>query len=206
MGGARSRGEAEHAGTLLGEGRALPALYGLPRGFLDLAGGWHLQPGWLMERMMRGCSECFSFGTSTPLYGFERAIGHISVGDKARPTLLQMGTELPGTDKLVAIYIPESTDQTYRPGLQSGRVVGAVRLIPMPPGRTVSDYFYRDLIDGSLRWPIGWPVRPSTLPRLNNACFSVMSSKNYTTTAPLHHMLHAFMLDRLSWSLKSLPN
>ena len=61
-----------------------------------------------------------------------------------------MGAELPGTDGLVAIYIPEGTDEAYQPGKMRGRVVGAVRLLPMPLGNPVTDYFYRDL-DNSLR-------------------------------------------------------
>jgi hypothetical protein len=64
--------------------------------------------------------------------------------------------ELSGNDDLVAIYIPEGTDEAYQPGKRRDRVVGAVRLLPMPRGKSVTDYFYRDL-DGSLRWPFGWP-------------------------------------------------
>src|SRR3974377_1668492 len=91
-----------------------------------------------------------------PLYGFDpNTMDHIAVGDNAtaRTMLLRMGQELPGTDRLIEIYIPESTDDAYQPGLQAGRVVGAVRLPPMPPNRTITDYFHRDL-DGSLRWPV----------------------------------------------------
>ena len=93
-----------------------------------------------------------------PLYGFGEGISHIAVGDsaKAQATLAQMGEELPGTNDLVAIYIPEGTDEAYQAGNQKGRIVGAVRLLPMPAGHSIRNYHHHD-IDGSLRWPVGWP-------------------------------------------------
>ena len=107
-----------------------------------------------------------------PLYGFGPDIDHIAVGDnaKARTTLSEMGQELPGTDRLIAIYIPESTDEAYQPGLQSGRVVGAVRLLPMPLDRAITDYFYRD-VDGSLRWPFGWPCEAIYAPPVEECVY-----------------------------------
>jgi hypothetical protein len=38
-----------------------------------------------------------------------------------------------------------------------GKVVGAVKLLPMPTGRNVRDYYSDDLANGKRRWPVGWP-------------------------------------------------
>ena len=92
----------------------------------------------------------------TPLYGFGSECTHIGVPESARAVLHEMANELIGTTGLVAIYIPEATADVYQPGGMRGRVVGAVRFVPMPRGRRMEDYFYDDW-DGSRRWPIGWP-------------------------------------------------
>ncbi len=120
-----------------------------------------------------GCRlKRFDFWYIEPLYGFVPSIDHIAVADNAtaKTMLEEMGGVLPKTDRLVAIYIPESTDKAYQPGLQSGRVVGAVRLLPMPNSRSITDYFYRDL-DGSLRWPVGWPCEAIYAPPAENCLF-----------------------------------
>jgi hypothetical protein len=92
----------------------------------------------------------------TPMYGFGPDCTHVGVPEIARETLTQMSRELLGTRGLIAIYIPEGTEDVYEPGGKRGRVVGAVRLVKMPPRRKLEDYFYDDW-DGSRRWPIGWP-------------------------------------------------
>jgi hypothetical protein len=92
----------------------------------------------------------------TPLYGFAPDCEHIGVPDNARAPLQEMAHELVGTPGLVAIYIPEGTEDVYQPEGMRGRVVGAVRLVNMPSGAKMEDYFYDDW-DGSRRWPIGWP-------------------------------------------------
>lgn len=92
----------------------------------------------------------------TPLYGFELSCKHIGVPENARARLQSMANELIGGAGLVAIYIPEGTEDVYEAGRLRGRVVGAVRLVEMPPSRRMEDYFYDDW-DGSRRWPIGWP-------------------------------------------------
>jgi len=92
----------------------------------------------------------------TPQYGFKPDGEHIGVSEKARARLKEMSNELVGTTGLVAIYIPEGTDEVYQPGDMRGLVVGAVRLVKMPPRHRMEDYFYDDW-DGSPRWPIGWP-------------------------------------------------
>jgi len=92
----------------------------------------------------------------TPLYGFGSACAHIGVPEKARSVLRDMVHDLVRTSRLAAIYIPEGTEDVYQPGGMRGRVIGAVRLVQIPYGRMIEDYYYRDW-DGSLRWPIGWP-------------------------------------------------
>jgi hypothetical protein len=83
---------------------------------------------------------------------------HVAVPGNARPPLLDMVGELVGTNGLVALYVPEGTEDVYKPGPMRGRVICAVQLVAMPPGKRLEDYFYDDW-DGSRRWPIGWPAR-----------------------------------------------
>lgn len=92
------------------------------------------------------------------MFGFGRDCDHIGVPENARATLLEMTDELIGTSGLIAIYIPEGTEDIYEPGGMRGRVVGAVKLVKIPPRRKMEDYFYDDW-DGSRRWPIGWPCK-----------------------------------------------
>jgi hypothetical protein len=92
------------------------------------------------------------------LYAYDSSITHIGVPETAETKLRAMAQDLVGTEDLVAIYIPESTEDVYEPGATRGRVVGGVRLLPMPSGNTMRDYFYRDW-DESMRWPIGWPCK-----------------------------------------------
>lgn len=83
---------------------------------------------------------------------------HIAVPDNARAALKEMARDLVGTDGLVALYVPIGTEDVYSPGAKRGRIICAVQLVAMPPGKVVEDYFYDDW-DGSRRWPIGWPAR-----------------------------------------------
>jgi len=94
----------------------------------------------------------------TPLYGFREDCEHIGVPENARALLQLMADDVVGTRRLVAIYIPEGTEDVYEPGGLRGRVVGAVRLVKMPSRRKMEDCFYDDW-DGSRRWPIGWPCK-----------------------------------------------
>ena len=91
-----------------------------------------------------------------PMYGFSAEQTHVAVSDGAQKKLLQMADALLGTDDLIAIYIPEGTEEVYQVGNMRGRVVGAVRLIDMPPGNEIEDYYFEDW-DGTRRWPVGWP-------------------------------------------------
>ncbi len=94
----------------------------------------------------------------TPMYGFGADCTHVGVPEIARPILKEMASELIGTSGLIAVYIPEGTEEIYEPGGMRGRVVGAVRLVKMPRRKKVEDYYYDDW-DGSRRWPIGWPCK-----------------------------------------------
>src|SRR5207249_1236657 len=66
----------------------------------------------------------------------------------------------------VAIYIPEGTAEAYEPGDKRGRVVGGVQLLPMPRGKVMRDYFYKDW-DGTMRWPLGWPCKAVYAPEVS---------------------------------------
>jgi hypothetical protein len=92
----------------------------------------------------------------TPVYNFDAACDHVGVPENARASLQRMANDLIGTRGLVAQYVPQTTEDVYEPGDMRGRVVGAVRLVKMPPGRKMEDYYYDDW-DGTRRWPLGWP-------------------------------------------------
>jgi hypothetical protein len=84
---------------------------------------------------------------------------HIGVPEKGHDKLLEMVHDLEGTRGQVAIYVPLGTDDVYNPGQQRGRVVAVVELLPMPAAKGITDYYSNDLVDGSRRWPYGWPCR-----------------------------------------------
>ena len=99
--------------------------------------------------------EHSKIGWLKPLYVFTgRTV--VSATRQGRAHLLDMGREIAGTDVGVAVYITASArgfgDEAYR-----GRIIGAFWLARMPMGKTVEDYPFPD-IDGSVRWPVGWPV------------------------------------------------
>lgn len=104
----------------------------------------------------------------TAVFGSPEAKGenrtHVGVPEKGRAKLLEMAHELVGTGGQVALYVPRGTEDAYNPGLKRGRVVCVVELLPMPAGKRIEDYFYKDIVDGSLRWPYGWPCRVMYLP------------------------------------------
>src|SRR5437016_5819986 len=84
-------------------------------------------------------------------YGFGPGETHIGVPENGRSQLQEMADELKETDGLVAIYVPLSTPDGYRPGSMAGRVVGAVRLLKMPLGKRMEDYHY-DNLEGEWQW------------------------------------------------------
>jgi hypothetical protein len=94
-------------------------------------------------------------GWLKPLYGFTgRTV--VTATRAGRAHLAAMGEEIAGGDTGVAIYITASArgfgDEAYR-----GRIVGAFWLAPMPQGKTLEDYPFAD-VDGTVRWPVGWPL------------------------------------------------
>lgn len=101
-----------------------------------------------------------------PMFGFEAGQTHICVPQGADDALRNMSDDLVGSDDLIAIYIPQGTHDVYEVNDMRGKVVGAVRLLPMPPGKTTADYFYKDW-DGSLRWPVGWPCEAVYAPPID---------------------------------------
>ncbi len=90
------------------------------------------------------------------MYGFNADTGHIAVPEKAENRLNTMVNELLRTKKLFAIYIPQGTLIGHHPGHSRGRLAGVARLKELPPGKSMRDYSSLDL-DGTLRWPLGWP-------------------------------------------------
>ncbi len=109
-----------------------------------------------------------------PLYGFSGPDQtHIAVAESASRNLHRMKDELLGTDNLIAIYVPESTPVNYDAQHLLGLVIGAVRLLEMPPNRSIRDYAFTNW-EGELQWPIGWPcqtvlaVPPERAPRLRD--------------------------------------
>jgi len=93
-----------------------------------------------------------------PMFGFTAQQSHVCVPVGAEKTLDEMVEALLDTEDLIAVYIPEGTQDYWKAGTARGRVVGAVRLVDMPDGKTRTDYFYKDW-DGTLRWPVGWPCK-----------------------------------------------
>jgi len=94
-------------------------------------------------------------GWLKPLYGFTgRTV--VSATRAGRAHLIDMGREIAGSDSGVAVYITASArgfgDEAYR-----GRIIGAFWLAAMPDGKTAEDYPFKD-VDGTVRWPVGWPV------------------------------------------------
>jgi hypothetical protein len=100
-------------------------------------------------------------------YGFAANNTDFAVPENAQAKLQEMARELVGTTALAVIYVPLGTEDIYQPGPLRGRVVSAVRLLPIPPGGKMEDYSCPDWDendanpdwDGTLRWPIGWPCQ-----------------------------------------------
>ena len=100
------------------------------------------------------------------LYDYPDGIAHIAVPEIGEKQLQKMAGDTCGTDDLVAIYIPEGTGEAYEPGDKRGRIVGGVKLLRMPRGRVMRDYFYKDW-DGTMRWPLGWPCKAVYAPEIS---------------------------------------
>ncbi len=106
-------------------------------------------------------------------YGFPRGFNHIATVAKGEKRLMEMGMDLLASGDLVGIYIPEGTETTFSSTAERGRIVGAVRLLPLPQGRTVRDYFYPEH-ESNPQWPIGWPCEVVLSPPLD-VCPSLRS-------------------------------
>lgn len=89
-------------------------------------------------------------------YGFPAGFDHIAGPRGAARTIDEMGARLVASGELVGIYIPESAEGIVATPMQRGRIVGLVRLAPMPSGQTPRDYCYA-LGDPKPHWPVGWP-------------------------------------------------
>src|SRR4051812_8874289 len=97
------------------------------------------------------------------MYDLHPDESHVAVPPEADKKLARMAKDLVGTNDLIAIYIPLSTPGTYdKASAMRGKVAGAVKLMPMPPGKTVRDYYFDDPVERKRRWPIGWPCKSST--------------------------------------------
>ena|SRR5271166_4571957 len=100
------------------------------------------------------------------LPGSQQPGDRFHVHEGAGLNLQRLGDRLAGTPGLVGLYSTESAEDEYQPDpQQKGRVIALVRMLPMPPGKTVADYpsgclKYR-LRGHTLlavdRWPLGWP-------------------------------------------------
>ncbi len=90
---------------------------------------------------------------------FGEDCGHIAVPEMGLARLREMADEIVESNDLVAIYVPEGPATAYESEEKLGRVVGTVKLVPMPFGRSEHDYQCPDPMDQYLRWPYGWPCR-----------------------------------------------
>ncbi|RYD70544.1 MAG: hypothetical protein EOP84_26510, partial [Verrucomicrobiaceae bacterium] len=93
------------------------------------------------------------------MFGLDPSEGHVSTPKGTEGQFLRVARQIQGhADQLLAIYVPESTRPVYCSPEFIGRVVGAVRLLPLPAGREPQDYNFLDF-DGTNRWPVGWPCK-----------------------------------------------
>ncbi len=97
------------------------------------------------------------FAWIEPLFYFGRDIDHIAVTPNAEGVLDEMSKELLATGDLIAIYIPEGSENAATIPSTRGRIVGAVRLVEMREGTSTADYADVDIETDKIRWPHGWP-------------------------------------------------
>jgi hypothetical protein len=126
------------------------------------------------------------------MFGFART-GRVGVarGGGSGVSLQRMGDELGGTDHVAAIYIAKRAPDRFGAAAFRGRIAGVVRLAPMPPGRTMLDYFETAEPADVGRWPLGWPVaawlrfpEPEP-PRLDDLARSLCGDHAWRTLYPL---------------------
>src|SRR5712691_7516972 len=92
-------------------------------------------------------------------YRFGEDCGHLAVPETGLTRLREMADEIVGSHDLVAIYLPDTPVTPHESAEMLGRVVGTVQFVPIPLGRSERDYHSPDPVDGSRRWPYGWPCR-----------------------------------------------
>ncbi len=91
------------------------------------------------------------------LFWFNPKLERIAVVPQGLANLKTMADDLEGTGDLLAVYVPAGADHPMVISETRGRVVGAVRLVRMPHGKTTADYADKDPATGEVRWPHGWP-------------------------------------------------
>jgi hypothetical protein len=126
------------------------------------------------------------------------SVSGFSVSPEFKQALERLAKRLAGTNGLVGLYAPESTEPDYGPDrLTYGRVISLVRMLPMPAGHTVANYasgcieFRRGQVQD--RWPYGWPAEtffhsPHGGPILRDAwAFALKRHDFHTLTAQFHN-------------------
>jgi hypothetical protein len=100
----------------------------------------------------------------SPLFSLPPDLKQLCVVRNSQDKLCTMAQELAGSEDLVAIYVPLRSEEAYRPGAQRGRIAGLVKLLKMPPGKSIDHFTQNDLATGIVRWPFGWPIEPVLVP------------------------------------------
>jgi hypothetical protein len=108
----------------------------------------------------------------SPLFSLTRDLKQICVEKNSKDQLCTMAKELAGSEDLLAIYVPLSSEEIYRPGAQKGRIAGLVKLLQMPTGKKIDcfieEFQQPDLATGKMRWPFGWPIESVLVPPAEN--------------------------------------
>lgn len=100
----------------------------------------------------------------TSLYGFDADIKHFSVPRGGKKGLLDMYAEMQGSKHTVAIYIPLKTPPVHKKSRKSkGKIVGLVRVLPLPAGKGVDDYPTPDYFENK-SYPYGLPCEVALAP------------------------------------------
>lgn len=81
---------------------------------------------------------------------------HIGVPASGEDELKRMLDVAKISEVLVALYLPKSTPEEYKPGARRGKIVGIAKVRRLPPRKRVEDYGYPDT-EGEMKWPIGFP-------------------------------------------------
>jgi hypothetical protein len=102
-----------------------------------------------------------------PLYDFPPGISQFCLPDKFRRKLTELAG-LADSDDLLAAYVTKSLGYIDEPDLRidnylsayRGRIAGLMRVLPLPAGGRVEDYYEHDWDDATrVRWSIGLPAQ-----------------------------------------------